>query len=66
MAQATICDRCGTIFKAETDVKKHRYHVFDAERDTGLSLATWHEVHVGNILDLCDKCNDELAVWVKG
>ena len=65
MATANICDRCGTVYRAQTDVKKNRYHLFDSEVErNSYELHTWNGVRCGEILDLCDACNAELVVWV--
>lgn len=66
MAVANICDRCGAVYRGEVDVKKTRYHVFDGEKnDNSYHLQTYNGCHVGEILDLCDKCRTELETWLE-
>ena len=67
MAQANICDRCGTVYRARRDVKESRYHVFDTEKERyTYSCQLWNGEKIGDVLDLCDACTAELAVWIEG
>ena len=64
MAQATICDRCGAIYKSNKN--NHRYHIFDCKKDLSqLTTGEYRGVRVGDMLDLCDKCSVDLTAWIE-
>ena len=63
MADAKICDRCGKVFKP--DGVRGRYSLFDAELSDFAYASEWHGVRVGAMMDLCDKCRDDLRKWAE-
>lgn len=64
MALANICDRCGTVFKAEQDIMDFRYHIFDNEKDCSRMYNAYFGFRVGDMIDLCPKCYADLYTWV--
>ena len=63
MAQATICDRCGKIYREGRNPP--RYSLFDFMRGCDQTLTGWvNGRQVGQPMDLCDKCSFELSAWL--
>ena len=64
MAQANICDRCGTVYKQS--FTRHRYHIFDSEKNCiPQYTGDFRGVKVGEMIDLCDECSAELKLWIE-
>jgi len=63
MAEARICDRCGTVFKGEDAFVNARYTVFDSFYDDNTLSSMYRGKKVGTCVDLCKSCSDSLQQW---
>ena len=64
MALANICDRCGTVYSTEQDIRDFRYHIFDNEVEPTPMYASYRGHKLGEMVDLCPECCADLYKWV--
>lgn len=62
MATATICDRCGKVYKEQKD--KRRFSVFDATLASDLRKITYCGAEMGEPIDLCEECYSKFELFM--
>ena len=63
MALATICDRCGEVYKV---TKTYSYVIFDPQKiDNPQYNRMYNGIALGEPLDLCESCQRSLKLWVE-
>ena len=67
MANVKQCDRCGAIYRYG-ERRTERFSLFDnsVERNTDRIFdgANHYYTNIGDLVDLCEQCQNELTDWV--
>ena len=64
MANVKKCDRCGEIYSIINGGFYGRFTLFDADNNADpWQTGTYQGMRIGDMVDLCECCRDDLSRW---